>query len=59
MKLPTLPFDGWDVAGLTAIALITGGTSALAGPAWGSILLGMVIGGLYVLRESSLRRRAR
>ena len=46
--------DRWDIAGMTGTALVTVGIWGLAGQWWAAVFVGVVLLGLYGVRE--LRR---
>lgn len=47
----------WDVFGVAGLGLVAVGVFELAGLPWALILIGVVMLGLYVVRESASARR--
>lgn len=43
--------DRWDVVGGLGIALVTVSIRYLAGPAWDTLFVGVLLMALYILRE--------
>ena len=49
--------DRWDLVGILGLGLVATGVERLAGWPWSAILVGVVMGALYAVRETGLAAR--